>query len=69
MPKFDPVKLERSMAARAVNQQLLARFAEVSHATISRACTGKKITPGTMRRIVRALATLPVVEGAEELLQ
>jgi transcriptional regulator with XRE-family HTH domain len=61
--------LRRELARRGWNSNDLARAAKLSHATVSAACTGRMVSPTTLRLIASALSRAAVVTGVDALLQ
>ena len=59
--------LRQQMRLRGLTGTELARLAGLSDATISNALAGRRVHPGTFRRIVVQLAKLDVIAGAEAL--
>jgi transcriptional regulator with XRE-family HTH domain len=59
--------LRRELAIRGIDQRELAQAAGVSEATVSHAANGHAVNPQTLRRIAAALASLPRLPGAAEL--
>lgn len=54
-PQFDVAKLGHDIASRGWQPKDLARAAEVSEATVSRALSGQRFNPRTWDRLARAL--------------
>ncbi len=60
--------LAREIARRGWNHTDLARTAGISNATVTAARAGRPVSPGTLRRIAAALASVPPLDGVDELL-
>jgi transcriptional regulator with XRE-family HTH domain len=60
-------RLRAEIMRRGLHQTQFARLAGISSTTISRACSGGTIDPATFRKIVEALARIPVLVGAADL--
>jgi transcriptional regulator with XRE-family HTH domain len=65
---LDVVALRHELARRAITGAELAQAAGLSSATVSHALNGRPIAESTLRRLARALTTIPAVPGAEALL-
>lgn len=63
--RFDPEKLALELARHGLNGKALAELTGIDKSTISDVRQGKPMRLETMRRIVDAIATQPLVEGAE----
>jgi hypothetical protein len=66
--RLDGVRLRRELRLRGATAGRVAELAEVSPNTLTRAMAGEPITVSSLRAIVRALASLPVLVGVGELL-
>lgn len=66
--RLDPVKFNRAMAARGLTGAALVKLSGKTSPTIRRARRGEKLEPGTIRALIRTVMSVPVIEGAEELL-
>ena len=60
-------RLRAEIAIRGVDHQTFARVAGISAATLSHACTGGRISGTTLRKLAQAIATMPQVRHAEDL--
>lgn len=60
--------LRRELFRRGLSAAALARAAGISRATVSAACAGNRVSPMTVRRIAKALATAPVLPDIDHLL-
>ena len=58
----------REMAIRGVTSGTVAATAGIAPNTVSRILAGQPISIGTLRAIARALQSLPVLRGIDELL-
>jgi hypothetical protein len=63
-----PEILERQLALRGWGHADLARAARLSHATVSAACGGRRVSATTLRLIAAALASAPILSGVDALL-
>lgn len=61
-------RLRREIQARGVTEGAFAQACGVSPNTVSRACQGGEVAERTVVAIVRTLHSLPVLQGADELL-
>jgi len=66
--RLDGNRFRRELHLRGVTAGDIAQLAGVSPNTLSRCLAGEPITIGTLRNIVRTLASLPVLQGVDELL-
>ncbi len=66
--KIDPQRLDFELARRGIRQRELAERSGIGEVTISRARHGYAVAPATLHRLVRALADIPPLEGADLLL-
>ena len=60
--------LRRELARRGWNGNDLAHAARISHATVSAACAGHRVSPTTVRLIALALAEATPLRGVDGLL-
>lgn len=66
----EPVDVEDfmwAMALRGLDQQALATIAGCSHSTIDRVLTGERVKATTFSRIIRALASTPMLPSLSDL--
>jgi DNA-binding Xre family transcriptional regulator len=68
MPRFDPDKLNRALAERNLDGDLLAEITGLHRSVISRARQGRPVRIRTMVAITAALDSEPVNPVATELL-
>ncbi len=61
--------LRREMARRCWSSGDLARAARLSHATVSAACSGRPVSPTSVRLIAHALAESPALAEVDSLLR
>jgi transcriptional regulator with XRE-family HTH domain len=60
--------LGREVARRGWTLADLAKAAGLSGATVTAASAGRPVSPGSLRRIAGALASVPPLDGVDELL-
>jgi transcriptional regulator with XRE-family HTH domain len=65
---INPENLQRQLARRGWQHADLARAARLSHATVSAAAAGHRVSPTTLRLIAQALASAPALSEIDELL-
>jgi Cro/C1-type HTH DNA-binding domain len=66
--RLDAAQFRRALRIRGISAGTVAREAGVAPNTVTRCVNGAPISIGTLRAIARALSTLPVLEGVDELL-
>jgi hypothetical protein len=66
--RLDGARFRRELRVRGVTAGTVARVARVSPNTLTRCLSGAPISERTLREIVRALTSMPVLQGASELL-
>jgi len=66
--RIDPQRLDFELARRGLRQRELAERSGVGEVTISRARHGYAVAPATLHRLVRALADIPPLDGADLIL-
>lgn len=66
--KIDPQRLDFELARRGLRARDLSARSGVGEATLSKLRHGYAVAPVTFRRLVRALAEIPPLEGADLLL-
>ena len=66
--RVDTARFRRALYVRGVTAGEVARAADVAPNTISRILAGAPITVATLRAVVRALASLPLLPGVDELI-
>jgi hypothetical protein len=66
--RLDGARFRRELRVRGVTAGTVARVARVSPNTLTRCLNGAPISERTLREIVRALTSMPVLQGASELL-
>jgi hypothetical protein len=65
---LDAARFRRELYIRGVTAGTVARVAGVAPNTLSRCLAGAPITVGTLRAVAKALDSLPVLHGVDELL-
>jgi hypothetical protein len=66
--RLDAARFRREMHVRGVSAGTVARVAGIAPNTVTRCANGAPISIGTLRAIARALQSLPVLQGVDELL-
>jgi transcriptional regulator with XRE-family HTH domain len=66
--RLDAARFRRELAIRGISAGTVARVAGVAPNTITRCANGAPISIGTLRAIARALQSLPVLQGVDQLL-
>ena len=67
--QIDPDRLARELAVRGLTARDLARVAGVPEHTLSQARHGhRRLRPQTLRKLVDALVSIPLIDGVELLL-
>lgn len=67
--RLDGGRFRHELQLRGITAGAVARVAKVSPNTLTRCLHGAPITIGTLNKIVRALQSLPMLPGADELLR
>jgi hypothetical protein len=65
--RLDGARLRRELYIRGCTAATIARLATLSPNTLTRCLAGDAIRQQTLRELVRALATMPVLDVAHEL--
>ncbi len=65
---FSPTKFALELGRRAVTQGELARLAGVSETTVSAAANGRRLKPGSARKIATALQRIDPISAVDALL-
>jgi transcriptional regulator with XRE-family HTH domain len=66
--RLDAARFRRELYIRGITAGTVARVAGVAPNTVSRILAGAPISIGTLRAIAKALDSLPVLHGVDELL-
>jgi transcriptional regulator with XRE-family HTH domain len=66
--RVDAARFRRELYIRGITAGTVARVAGVAPNTISRILAGAPITVATLRAVAKALDSLPVLHGVDELL-
>jgi len=66
--RLDATRFRRELARRGISAGTVAKAAGIAPNTVSRCLTGQAISIHTLRSIAKALHSLPVLEGVDELL-
>ncbi len=66
--RLDAARFRRALRIRGISAGTVATVAGIAPNTVTRCVNGAPISIGTLRAIARALSTLPVLEGVDELI-
>lgn len=66
--RLDADRFRRELALRGITSGTVAEVAGVAPNTISRILAGQPISVATLRQVAKALHSLPVLPGVDELL-
>ena len=65
---INPDALRRELVRRGLTAADFARLSQVSPATLTHALGGRRLALGTVRSFAKALAAVPVLDGADAIL-
>ena len=66
---FESGSLELNIAIRGLSHGEFAREADIDSATLARALRGDRLRSKSWGKILKALARIPAIEGADELVR
>ena len=66
--RLDGGRFRRELAIRAVTARDVSRVSGVAPNTLTRCLHGAPISVGTLRAVVKALQSMPVLQGVDELI-